>query len=291
MSIVEQFILIGHPVGHSVSPQIHGAVYRAYGLPHSYSAVDCPDVAAVEQQVKRVRSGEIAGANVTVPWKRAALALADELDASARDTNAANVLVRTPEGLVKAYNTDQGALAERLRAGAVAKDCAVVLGNGGAGLAAAVAAFRLGAQQVVVSARRWRGSPETWPDRAQFEALGATPVAWEQEQGPLRRALSQANIIVQATSAGMKGVGAGETVVDIVPWEELRPDVFLYDVVYNPPRTPFLERAAQAGLRSEGGLSMLIGQAGLAVRIWLGVEPPLEAMREAAERVLFGGQA
>jgi shikimate dehydrogenase len=99
MSIVEQFILIGHPVGHSVSPQIHGAVYRAYGLPHSYSAVDCPDVAAVEQQVKRVRSGEIAGANVTVPWKRAALALADELDASARDTNAANVLVRTPEGL------------------------------------------------------------------------------------------------------------------------------------------------------------------------------------------------
>jgi shikimate dehydrogenase len=99
-----------------------------------------------------------------------------------------------------------------------------------------------------------------------------------------------ADVIVQATSAGMKGVGGGETVVEVIPWDLLARTVFLYDVVYNPPVTPFLQRAAQAGLRAEGGLSMLVGQAGLAIQIWLGVEPPLQAMREAAEAVLFGGQ-
>jgi shikimate dehydrogenase len=288
-----QFILIGHPVGHSVSPQIHTAAYRAHALPHSYAAVDCPDEAAVERQVARVRSGEIAGANVTVPWKRVALALADELDDSARDTNAANVLVRTASGQVRAYNTDQGALAERLKHGAATSKpaCVVVIGNGGAGLAAAVAARRIGAERVVVTARRWQGAPEAWPDRSQFEALGAHPVAWETGPGPLHAAFAAADVIVQATSAGMKGVGGGDTVVEVIPWQALASNVFLYDVVYNPPVTPFIERASHAGLRVEGGLSMLVGQAGLAIQIWLGVEPPLQAMREAAEAVLFGGHA
>jgi shikimate dehydrogenase len=282
----QQYILIGHPVGHSISPQIHGAVYRELGLPHSYVAVDCPDQAAVVAQVNRLRRGEIAGANVTVPWKRVALTLADELDESAGRTQAANVLQLTSEGRIRAYNTDQGALALLLQAGANGRlDQAVVLGNGGAALAAAVAAQRAGASRVVVSARRWQGKGQ-WPDRGEFGVLGVDTLAWASAE--FDDALRAADVIVQATSAGMKGVGSGETVSDVIPWQQLKNDVFLYDVVYNPPLTPFLEQAERFGYRVEGGLSMLLGQAALAIKLWLGVDPPLDVMKAAAELAVFG---
>jgi shikimate dehydrogenase len=282
----QQYILIGHPVSHSISPQIHSAVYQQMGLPHQYVAVDCPDEAAVAAQIGRLRRGEIAGANVTVPWKRVALALADELDESASRTQAANVLHRTADGRIRAYNTDQGALARLLLEGSngVVRQV-TILGNGGAALAAAVAAQRAGATQIVVSARRWQGA-EPWPDRQEFGGLGVITLPWGSHE--FGEALVGADVIVQATSAGMKGVGFGETVTRVIPWEKLKPSVFLYDVVYNPPLTPFLDQAQRSGHRAEGGLSMLLGQAALAMNIWLGIDAPLGAMRAAAERALFG---
>ena len=71
------FVLLGHPVAHSVSPAIHGAAYRALGAPHRYEVRDCPTPEHVRAQVEAIRSGALAGANVTVPWKRLALELAD----------------------------------------------------------------------------------------------------------------------------------------------------------------------------------------------------------------------
>src|SRR5690606_1583076 len=151
-----EFILIGHPVGHSMSPAIHGAVYRRYDLPHSYEGVDWGDETAVIEQVERLRGGEIAGANVTVPYKRLALSLADEVDVTARDTGAANVLARTTDGRVTAHNTDVAALKERIVTGARSPlGEVVVLGAGGAALAAVVAARQAGATQISVSARSW----------------------------------------------------------------------------------------------------------------------------------------
>src|SRR5690242_6072985 len=111
MSEPLRFVLIGHPVGHSVSPAIHGAAYRALGVQHRYDVCDCPTPDDVRAQVARLRAREIAGANVTVPWKRLALELADRSDASARATGVANVLSRADDGQIVASNTDAGALA------------------------------------------------------------------------------------------------------------------------------------------------------------------------------------
>lgn len=296
----QSFILIGHPVLHSISPAIHGAVYRHHGLPHSYQAVDCPDEASVRAQLERLRSGQLSGANVTVPWKRLALELADRADPSASDTGAANVLSRAEDGSVVAYNTDVGALAERLSAGlrkanprGTAVGHAVVLGNGGAALAAVVACQRAGAGRVYVSARAFaEATPsEQWPHVEEFERLAALPVSWS---AAFDRELSQhlvtAQLIVQATSAGMLGKGGGEEVAQLVPWGSLRSDVFVYDVVYNPPATAFLEQATALGLANEGGLSMLVGQAALAVELWLELDAPRAEMAAAAEAALYGAQ-
>ncbi len=287
----QSYILIGHPVGHSMSPAIHGAVYRRFDLPHTYTAVDCPTEQSVAEQVNKIRHGELAGANVTVPWKKVALGLADRADPTAAKTGAANVLARGDSGEVVAYNTDVSALAACLRAGATQAGAAVVFGNGGAALAGVSASQLAGAAPVWVTARAFSEDlPRAeWPHREQFEALGATLVAWDRtERSELQQTLAAASLIVQATSAGMLGKGGGEALADMVPWQRLRSDVFLYDLVYNPPVTAFLERAGILGLKAEGGLSMLVGQAARAVEIWLGVTAPRAEMTAAAERILHG---
>lgn len=283
-----EFGLLGHPVGHSVSPAIHQAAYDAFELPHVYSVCDCPTPEDVATQVGRLRAGEWAGLNVTVPWKRVALRLADDVDASAAETGAANVLVRNTDGRIVAHNTDAPALARLLAARAMEgrPQVALVLGNGGAALAAVVAAKRAGCGRVYVTARRWQAGQPGWQAAHEFEALGATPIAWGASE--IAHVALQITTIVQATSAGMRGVGGGEELVAALPWERFGGWVFAYDVVYNPERTPFLERATQAGLRCEGGLSMLVGQAALAIELWLGVSPPQDRLMSRARTAIFG---
>jgi shikimate dehydrogenase len=290
-SAARHFVLIGHPVGHSVSPEIHRAAYRALGLAGcSYHAADCVDEAAVKEQISRLRRGAIAGANVTVPHKRLALALADDADSLARKTGAANVLVRDGDRVI-AYNTDVPALADELRRGRRNAERAVVIGNGGAALAAVVALESLGVGDVSVVARRWLGEspPSDWPRAEQMRRLGASVLAWPVSADDRWNAVAaRADILVQATSAGMQGADDGGSVSDIVPWRRLDPTAFAYDVVYNPPATAFLDRARDQGLPHAGGLGMLVGQAAHAIRIWLGRAPPTADLREAAERALLG---
>lgn len=283
-----KFGLLGHPVGHSVSPAIHQAAYEAFGLPHRYELCDCPEASDVERQVEALRSAGWAGLNVTVPWKRLALQLADEVDDSARETQAANVLVRAPSGRLRAHNTDAPALGKLLASHVdLSRSCdALILGNGGAALAAVVAAKRAGSHRVFVTARRWQPSALHWPAREEFESLGAVPVAYT--QAALSEVALDLALLVQATSAGMRGVGGGEELAAIIPWEELPKSLFAYDVVYNPEVTPFIERARLAGMRAESGLSMLVGQAALALELWLGVEPPLPLLTARARRAVFG---
>jgi shikimate dehydrogenase len=95
-----------------------------------------------------------------------------------------------------------------------------------------------------------------------------------------------ADIIVQATSAGMKGGDRGEAVAAIVPWEHLRKDALAYDLIYNPSETPFLKAARERGLRNSGGLGMLARQGAHALGLWLRVLPDIQLMRTAAERAL-----
>lgn len=286
-----RFVLIGHPVAHSVSPAIHQAAYVGLGITDcEYVAVDCPSEEAVRGQVEALRSGAIAGANVTVPWKRVALRLADEADPVAQAAGAANVLARR-NGRVIACNTDIGALEAELAAGVRERSQAVVLGSGGAALASVVACRNLGISTTSVTARKWDPAiaQSEWPRAADFTRLGAVPAAWPFRDAPAGSAvLLEANLIVQATSAGMEGVGGGEALATGIPWDQLRPGVFVYDLVYNPPTTPLLAAARRAGVAHSGGLGMLVRQAALAIEHWLGEMPPLGPLQAAAERALFG---
>lgn len=298
MSAAKQFVLIGHPVGHSVSPAIHGAAYRTLGASHRYDVIDCPAEDDVKRVVERLRRGEIAGANVTVPWKRLALALADRADDSAGATGVANVLSCDSRGVVTASNTDARALADEIAALHAAPRSAAVIGAGGAAQAAIVACKMLGVRDIHASNRDWLDDAPraTWKRADVIAALGATPWIWPSGPGDRRplafsSIMRRADVIIQATSAGMRGAGAGEAVSDWIPWRELTAGAVAIDVVYNPPRTPFLEAAERANVPHAGGLGMLVRQAALAIQIWLGagdgwVTLDLAELTRAAERAL-----
>ncbi len=292
-----RFALLGHPVGHALSPVMHGAAFRALGLPHTYEARDVPDGAALAAAFADLASGRLEGANVTLPHKRAALDCADRVAPSAEAVGAANVIVRAVDGGLVAHNTDVEALLVELTDLGDGEPAgrALVLGGGGAALAAVVACRRAGAREVVATSRSWSsaGVVAASPSAARVRALGATIAPWQAASARQRGAALAApfDLVVQATSAGMSGADPGEDVVEVVPWDRLAPHARAYDVVYRPAVTPFLARARAVGVRARGGLGMLVHQAALSFSLWFGRNAPLEVMRDAAERALAGRES
>jgi shikimate dehydrogenase len=261
MSAIRRFAVVGDPIAHSKSPAMHQAAYRALGLPHVYGAVRVRE-GELASIVQALRDGTYDGLNVTVPHKAAVLALVDDVESLAREANAANTLVRTAKGEIRAHNTDVPALVaelEALAAGRVLRgERALVLGSGGAARAARKALEQLGA--IVALRDRKTGT--------------LTPSAEEE---------TVTRVVVQATSAGMTGADPGEALAAAVSWNDLPDDAIALDVVYAPAETPFLRAAGARGLRRANGFGMLARQGALAFELWLGVPAPLAAMRAALD--------
>lgn len=285
----KRFALLGSPVSHSKSPSMHRAAFTAMGLSHTYEALLVPS-AELAQRVQELRDGLWDGFNVTIPHKRAVLSLADSVDPLAAAVGAANTLVRMPDGTLRAYNTDVPALGDELvdLAGQVPAGggTALVLGSGGAArCAVAACAVYMHIPVVRVRARTFANAPEqarmfgsemtqalqAMGVQAQVTAEGLIPGSCENETA----------CIVQATSAGMLGAESGEVIAAAVAWDALSPRAVALDVIYNPPRTPFLAAAETAGLRSKNGLGMLARQGALALEHWLGRQPPFNALLAA----------
>jgi len=262
---------------------MHAAAYRALRMPHAYEAIraTADELPAV---VARLRSGSLDGINVTVPHKERVMGLADALDATAGVAGAANTLVRDPGGRVVAHNTDAPALAIELRrlAGphaAWSEMRALVLGSGGAARAAIVAlGVNLGVRDIVVRARAFADAAR----RSAFLASAPCPVAAQEwEASPASEETTRA--LVQATSAGMQGMGGGEAAASAVAWASLQEGAVAIDVVYSPRDTPWLRAARARGLVCDDGLGMLARQGALAFELWLEKPAPFDAMRAAVE--------
>ena len=301
-----RFSLLGHPVRHSVSPVMCAAAFASLGMPHVYTAIDLPSAAGLARIAADLRSGVLAGCNVTVPYKRAVLEHADALAPTAEEAGAANVLA-VERGRVIAHNTDAEALARDIDAlwSGPPRHQAAIIGSGGAALAALVACRRLGFRVVSMTSRSWINTETVFeaPAAQRARALGALTAPWplpdeEAPAGKLSQALrlqwselvAQADCVIQATSAGMLGGDPGDDVVRIVPWSGLPAHAVAYDVVYNPRLTAFLRAARARGLAATDGLGMLVRQAALSIEIWTGSAPPLDRMRQVAEDALAARQ-
>lgn len=281
-----KFALIGHPVSHSLSPVIHQAAYRELGVAHEYVLIDAATEGDVERVATSLRAGELSGVNITIPWKRRAYAAADRHSELAERLQVANVLAKVGPDLV-AHNTDALALQTEFSR-LVTGSRAVVLGSGGAAPAVVAACRAAGMREVFVTARRFDSAVDAadWPGAAELGRLGATAIAWpsssEAARGEFEQVCGSASLVVQSTSAGMRGADSGEPLATLVPWSRLSADALAYDLIYAPLETPFLRVARDSGRRTAHGLSMLVGQAALAIEIWLGQRPATEPLLAAA---------
>lgn len=263
---MKRLAVLGHPVGHSRSPVMHTAALVELGLADewSYSALDlAPD--EFEPRVRAMPGEGFVGANVTVPHKGAALALADSLSETAREIGAANTLSFNGAE-IHADNTDAQGLLDALP-GPVAGKRTLVLGAGGAARAAVWALAREGAEVEV-----WNRT-----------ALRAEHLC-EELGGAATEAVVQGDfeLIINTTAAGLRG----EDPFVELPLEPVafRAGQTVVDLVYGGQPSRLLAAAEAAGANIVDGIEILVRQGALSLQIWTGREPSLEAMRSAVRR-------
>jgi shikimate dehydrogenase len=261
--------VLGWPLRHTLSPAIHAAAFEALGLEWVYLAWPVRP-AALDAALDGLRALGCAGANVTMPHKETALAHLEELSSHARAIGAVNTIEFRGDHLV-GHNTDVYGFIRLLETDAgvaAAGKHALVLGAGGAARAVVTALEQLGAKGIDVAARD--------PNAAKAVAALATS-GRGLEWADTADVAPAAEIVVNATPLGTNGE---ELLVD-VPW---RAGQVVVDLVYDPPWTPLVAAARSGGAGAWGGIGMLVHQAAGALRLWTGLEPPLEAMSAAALR-------
>ena len=278
---MKRLAVIGYPVGHSRSPAMQTAALEALGLAPewSYEAIEVAPEGFEEKVRELADSGEFVGANVTIPHKRAAIALAVGKSAAATAIGAANTLTFS-EGRIEADNTDASGLLASLPKPSRARR-ALVLGAGGAARAAIWALAR-GPLEVNSDPDPERDDREplevdVWNRTAAKAEAIAAEIGGLPVESPLQRAYG---LIVNTTAVGLKG----EDPFEHLPLEadKFTSEQVVVDMVYGDGQGPLLEAATRCGATVIDGLEILVQQGALSLRIWTGEVPDLDVMRAAA---------
>jgi shikimate dehydrogenase len=275
--------VIGHPISHSLSPQMHNAALATLSGFDGwrYFPFDVPpaDLAAA---LDIMGSYDFHGINLTVPHKVLALGMVSSLDAGADEVGAVNTLLREGAGW-RGFNTDGYGLATGIREDlglGLAGTPVVLLGAGGAARGAAVECLREGCAGLWIANR----------SRPNLEALlahiaplaGKTPVRALDPAKPAQ-GLPKGALVINATSAGLHRDDAAPA--DLANFPGI---AAVYDMIYNPPSTRLLQQAKTLGLPCANGIGMLVHQGAKSLEIWTGA-PAVQtapAMRAAAAKAL-----
>lgn len=264
--------VIGSPIAHSRSPQLHTHWLKTLGIPGFYIPIDVAE-ADLETVLRSLPKMGFRGVNITVPHKEKALQLADMVTDRATIIGAANTLVFLEDGRIQADNTDGYGFIENVRQGAPVwqadRGPAAVLGAGGAARAVVAALLDAGVPEILLS-NRTRNRAEAL--QSQF-GRRVTVIDWVQAGNMLEEAVT----VVNTTSLGMVGNPALR-----VPLDGLRKGAVVTDLVYAPLQTRLLIEAEKAGCVTVDGLGMLLHQAVPAFERWFGTRPEVDAATRAA---------
>lgn len=276
--MTDRYAVVGHPIAHSKSPLIHRLFAEATGQDLRYDALDGgPDRASFHAVLQSFRQAGGRGLNVTLPFKLAALELADDASEDARLAGAANTL-RFDGEQVLARNTDGSGLVRDVQAN-LGVDLqgrrVLVLGAGGAARGILLPLARAGAVRLVLANRTLSRAEELVRDLGAADLpLQAVALADAAAAGPF-------DVVFNATAASLHGRAPA------LPPAALAGSRLAYDLVYGQGLTPFLAQARAAGVpQLADGLGMLVEQAAEAFAWWRGVRPPTEPVRARLSRPL-----
>ena len=275
--------IIGYPLGHSISAVIQKAGLESIGLKGSYDVMETPPEDLINR-IKYIKANGYNGFNVTIPLKVPMSLFLEDIDDYANIAGCVNTVKVMEDKSFYGYNTDIYGFKK-----AIPQDFdlnsknASILGTGGASRAAVVGLAERGVKEIDFYTRNIINSRQTLDYvRAKFP-----DITFNVYQIQNIRSLEHTSIIVNATPIGMKGFMADQMPLERADLDKLNPEkTIVYDIVYNPVKTVLIQEAKKRGLKTIGGLDMLIYQAERAIEIWTGQSPDTKIMKIAALEAL-----
>lgn len=276
--------LLGSPVAHSISPQMHNYSFRRLGIDCVYLCFKVQPE-RLGETVKTFRDLGCFGFNLTMPCKQYVPEYLDELSPAARLTGAVNTVVNE-DGKLVGYNTDGYGFMESMRQEGfdIKGKEMTLLGAGGAASAIAVQAALDGAAKLHIANRRSR----SWSHAEELakviseNTLCQADVTDLEDEKTLAGKIGESYILVNATSVGMKkgdGAPGGENCTPVSDRSVFSPELVVADVIYNPRKTRLLAEAEKAGCRTFNGMYMLLYQGAEAFRLWTGQNMPVKEVK------------
>ena len=266
------FAVIGDPIEHSLSPNIHNAAFKALNLDCTYIAYKIPK-GELKEGIESLRKIKISGFNVTIPHKVEVIKYLDELSEECKIIGASNT-VSNENGKFIGYNTDMDGFLEPIknRNIGISGESVLIIGAGGAARAIIAGFAKQKASKITITNRTL--------ENAQELARFASNLGIKSESITLQETdVSKYKFIINATSVGLKGEQCP------IPIKAINANHVVYDIIYMPMNTDLIQQSKKNSATIIYGYEMLLAQAALAFKIWHNIQAPYEAMK----KVLLGG--
>ena len=274
--------LMGHPVSHSVSPEMHNAAFEALNINFCYIPIPV-ESEDLKKALDGIRALKIVGVNVTIPHKEAIIPLLDEVTKLPRLMGAVNTILNQ-DGKLIGYNTDGPGFVDSLKSDAKVDPKGkkvVVLGAGGASKAVSIMLAEAGARSLVITdiiIEKAENLAEYVKSHFEIEST-VCPV----ESRDLQSSINECNILVNTTPVGMHPKVEASPLPDGI---KIPSGIQVCDLIYNPPETKFLKIARESGAKTLNGIGMLVRQGALSFSIFTGKDAPVDIMKKAALEAL-----
>ena len=274
----EVYAVVGDPIGHSLSPAVHNAAFRALGLDKRLVPLQIAD-GQLKESFASLDFLDLRGISVTIPHKEAVIRLLNRTDKAVEMTGACNTVVVEPDGVKVGHNTDYRAAMSSMEdalGGAIPgggsplmDKQALILGAGGVARAIAFGMSRRGAGVIICNRNDDRAAKLA-------EDVGCRSVSWGMRAGTL------CDVLVNCTPVGM------HPKVDQtpVPPAAFRPNMLVFDTIYHPENTLFMKLAREHDCNTISGVDMFVRQAALQCEYYTGQTPPMDLMRDVVKRKL-----
>ena len=270
---MKKYIVIGNPIGHSLSPLIHNHWMNKYHLVDSVYEKRKVEEKDLKNIIEEIREDEIVGVNVTVPFKKLIIPFLDKLDSSAEETQSVNTLFKIQNKII-GYNTDKTGFMDTIKkfyprsnnsmtSLPLEGKCIFILGAGGVTSSIISALKDEGANNIILSNRTKEKANELKKLFPELEVL-----EWGKRP-------SICNIVINTTSIGL--TKDEEIKIDFSDYDKnFHKNLLFYDLIYNPKETDFLKKARLRGNKTMNGKMMFLNQAKYAFNIWTNIMPEID---------------
>jgi shikimate dehydrogenase len=260
--IKKKFGIIGKPLSHSLSPDLHNFWFKKYKISAHYSLIEV-ELNEIESILKKIRNNELQGINVTVPYKQAVIPFLDLVAGDAKETLSVNTVSLNEEGKVVGNNTDVYGLEQgfinKLSNQNLKQNKVLILGAGGVCSSVIYALSKKGIKQIFISNRTIKKA-ENIKKKFSFIEI----VKWDKTEA----IANDVDIIINATSLGLENKSDFDQ-----EFKETKPSLVYYDIIYNPEETMMIKKFKKKKIQTYNGLDMFIYQGKKSFFIWNKIDP------------------